>query len=88
MGRRAKYFFQQFGRRASLLISRQHMPNFGTAAVTNEGGSDATFLRDMLTQTRNVNLSDEYEATPSTVTNVLMHRVYTEQTGIRLHIKR
>jgi hypothetical protein len=37
------------------------------------GGSDAAFLRDMLTQT------------PSTVTNVRMHRVYTEQTGTGLH---
>ena len=64
------------------------MPNFGTAAVNNEGSYDAAFLRDMLTQTRNGNLSDEYEEIPSRVTNVRMYRVYTEQTEVGLHIKR
>jgi hypothetical protein len=88
MGRRAKYFFNDSGARASLFISRRYMPNFGTAAVNNEGGYDAAFLCDMLTQTRSANLSDEYEEIPSTVTNVRLYRVYAEQTAVGLHIKR
>jgi hypothetical protein len=88
MGRQANYFFNNSGARASLLISRRFVPNFGTAAINNEGSYDAAFLRDMLTQTRNENLSNEYEETPSGVTNVRAYRVYTEQMGIGLHIKR
>src|SRR5262245_23376339 len=88
MGRRDKYFFNDSGARASLLISRCYAPKFGTSAVKNEGGSDAAFLRDMLAQTRNVNLSDGCEEIPSKVTNVRMYRVYTERTGIGIHIKR
>lgn len=88
VGRQADYFFNNSGARAALLISRRFVPSFGTAAVTNKGNYDTTFLRDMLIQTRSGNLLNEYEETSSRVTNVRMYRVYTEQTVIGFHIKR
>lgn len=88
MGRRADYFFNNSAARATLLISRRLVPDFGSAAVANEGSYDAVFLRDMLAQTRGGNLSNEYEEIPPGVTNARLYRVYAEQTVVGLHIKR
>jgi len=42
----------------------------------------------MLSQTRGANLSNEYEAIPSGITDVRMYRVYAENTYIGFHIKK
>jgi hypothetical protein len=88
MGRQARYFFNNSGARASLLISRRLDTSIGSLAVTGEGSDDAAFLRDMLTQTRNGKLSNEYEETAPGVTDARLYRVYTEKTVVGLHIKR
>ena len=88
MGRQANYFFNDPGARASLLISRRFVSNFGSAAIVNEGTSDVKFLRDMLTQTRNGNIMSEREENSPGATNARLYRVYAEQTVVGFHIKR
>ena len=88
MGRQANYFLDGPGAKASLLISRRYVSDFGSAAVNNKGTYDVKFLRDMLAQTRSGKLTNEYEEIPQGSTNARMYRVYAEQTVVGFHIKR
>jgi len=93
MGHSPNYFFNNTGLNARLINSRwlnttAGAPNAGTNVVNNIGSADMTFLRNMLTQTRGANLSYEYEAIPSGITDVRMYRVYAENTYIGFHIKK
>jgi hypothetical protein len=90
-GHSPAYFFNNTAARAALVNSRwydKNPPDGGTKVVPNIGSADIQFLRDMLTQTRGANLSNEYEAIPAGITDVRMYRVYAENALIGFHIKK
>lgn len=93
-GHSANYFFNNSSGSVDtrLINSRWYDKTFGTRLVNNIGSPDIAFLRDMLSQTRGANLSNEYELFPAPsvrqVTDVRMYRVYAERTIVGFHIKR
>jgi hypothetical protein len=91
-GHSSSYFSNNTSADARLINSRwldtqAGSPTAGTNAVPNKGTADVTFLRDMLSQSRGSNLSNEYESFPSGITDVRMYRVYVERAIVGIHIK-
>jgi pectate lyase-like protein len=91
-GRSSSYFFRDPATPADarLINSRWYnvAPNTGSTSVTDIGSPDLQFLRDMLSQTRGANLSNEYEMFPAGITDVRIYRVYAERTIVGFQIKR
>ncbi len=90
MGRAvADYFINNTSAQAALVNSRRY--NGGSEMVANKGSYNVTFLRQMLAQALDPNLSNlsnEYEVIPVNITDVRMYRVYAESVRIGFHIKR
>jgi hypothetical protein len=86
-GHSSNYFSNSTSADARLINSRWYDKTFGTRLVNNVGSADITFLRDLLSQTRGANLSNEYEQFPAGITDVRMYRVYVERTIVGIHIK-
>jgi hypothetical protein len=92
-GHSSRYFTNNTSADARLINSRwldtvAGSSTAGTNAVPNVGAADITFLRNMLSQTRGTNLSNEYESFPSGITDVRMYRVYVERAIVGIQIKR
>jgi hypothetical protein len=86
--RNSVYLSNNTSANARLINSRWYDKNYGTRTVTNIGSADVTWLRNMLTQTRGSNLTNEYEAIPAGITDVRIFRVYAENTIVGFQIKR